>query len=104
MRSSVHRREYFRNSPVQREQNIARASARSARLRFGEAVDWRVFLALREEPCMVCGKTPSRGVDHIVPRRLGGRNVPEQLLPMCRSCNSRKSARERKAALRMAAP
>jgi hypothetical protein len=32
-------------------------------------------------------------IDHLTPRTLGGRNVAENLVPACRSCNSRKCHR-----------
>jgi len=41
-------------------------------------------------PCVVCGK-PSDTVDHIVPLSKGGSNELNNLQPMCRSCNSKKS-------------
>lgn len=50
--------------------------------------------------CSYCGDDlrvlPPRDVtiDHLVARKLGGRNVPENLVAACRSCNSQK--RERK--------
>lgn len=43
-------------------------------------------------PCVVCGK-PSDTVDHIIPKSRGGTNHPSNLQPMCRSCNSKKSAK-----------
>jgi 5-methylcytosine-specific restriction endonuclease McrA len=38
---------------------------------------------------------PSRDLtgDHILPRSRGGKNIPNNIAVMCRSCNSRKGAR-----------
>lgn len=63
--------------------------------------DRDVYQDLRAQPCLSCGRAPSRGVDHLVPLRLGGRHIRENLMPMCRSCNSRKAYRERAVALRV---
>ncbi len=40
-------------------------------------------------PCELCGAPPPSTVDHIIPRRFGGTNAPDNLRPLCRSCNSR---------------
>jgi hypothetical protein len=48
--------------------------------------------ALHGLPCVVCGK-PSDTVDHIIPLSKGGTNDPANLQPMCRRCNSKKSAK-----------
>lgn len=39
--------------------------------------------------CTKCGSTHALQIDHIVPRALGGENVPENLRLLCRNCNQR---------------
>ena len=43
--------------------------------------------------CVSCRVEDDMTVDHIVPRIRGGRDVADNLQPMCRPCNSRKGAR-----------
>ena len=50
------------------------------------------FLA-QYEVCPVCGSGHELTVDHIVPRYRGGGDEPENLQPLCRSCNSQKQAK-----------
>jgi 5-methylcytosine-specific restriction protein A len=52
-------------------------------------------MVLRAQPaCAVCG-APATDVDHVVPRRLGGRDALDNLQPLCHACHSRKTNRER---------
>lgn len=43
--------------------------------------------------CLRCRSVASLTVDHVVPLALGGSNNPDNLQPLCRSCNSKKGAR-----------
>lgn len=54
---------------------------------------------LRANPlCVDCAQhgrtTAANEVDHILPKRLGGTDEWENLQPLCKSCHSRKTARE----------
>ena len=60
----------------------------------------RVHLTKREilrrdnYTCQYCGKqTPYLTIDHIIPRRLGGRHTWENLVAACPTCNHRKGGR-----------
>lgn len=66
-------------------------AANAARL-FGEWLPWTVYADIEAMPCFDCGVEPAGGVDHIVPRSRGGRNVVENLQPACIACNKRKGA------------
>lgn len=48
--------------------------------------------------CWYCGTKTNPfvdfAVDHVVPVATGGKNDPENLVPCCRTCNSRKQARD----------
>jgi 5-methylcytosine-specific restriction endonuclease McrA len=48
----------------------------------------------REPVCVDCGD--GRGLDHVQPLARGGSNTSGNLANRCRSCNSRKGARERR--------
>jgi 5-methylcytosine-specific restriction protein A len=53
-------------------------------------------MVLRAQPaCVVCG-APATDVDHITPKRLGGRDDMANLQALCHSCHTRKTMRERR--------
>lgn len=56
-----------------------------------EAAD--LLLDLYENRCAYCGG-PVETWDHLVPITLGGETVPGNMVPACRSCNSRKRAKD----------
>lgn len=65
--------------------------------RRGYGGPWRRLrlLVLNHEPfCRLCG-APATEVDHIVPLRAGGTNELSNLQPLCKSCHSRKTGREK---------
>lgn len=49
--------------------------------------DWRDEFLIR--PCAYC-PAPADTIDHVLPVALGGRTTPDNCVPACRSCNSRK--------------
>ena len=53
------------------------------------AARWEYYGGL----CWICG-APACGIDHVIALARGGSNWPVNLRPACRSCNSRKSARD----------
>jgi len=59
------------------------------------ADEWRRFLGNRPDRCTYCGRDGlPLTADHVVPLSRGGRHEPANLVWACRSCNSRKSARD----------
>lgn len=70
----------------------ARTHALSAARR-GLGYAWRVVAAEVLErdghTCRYCGG-PASGVDHRIPRRVGGPSEPWNLVAACRPCNSKK--------------
>ena len=62
------------------------------------ADQWAAYLKTHLDPvgrikCVVCGTQEDMTCDHILPRIKGGRDVADNLQPMCRPCNSRKGKR-----------
>jgi len=59
-------------------------------------IEWsgaiREYIKERELPnqCLYCGSTQSLSYDHLIPRNRGGPDIPENVVPACRSCNSSK--------------
>ena len=59
-----------------------------------------ITLALRWEiwerddfTCLICGSRRFLTIDHFYPRSRGGPTIKENLVTLCKSCNSRKSAK-----------
>jgi len=64
----------------------------------GYGATWRKLrlLILHREPiCRLCGKKPSIDVDHILPKKRGGKDVEENLQALCHSCHSKKTQAEK---------
>lgn len=53
--------------------------------------EWEAVLAKYEHRCAVCGVTGKLTMDHIIPLVWGGQHCVENLQPLCKSCNSKKS-------------
>lgn len=49
-----------------------------------------LVLAKNDGRCVYCG-APADTIDHVIPRSKGGTDDPDNLVPACRDCNSRKS-------------
>jgi len=64
-----------------------RAATGGQRLR---AEDWFALLERFGHRCAYCGSTEDLCADHRIPLARGGSNTVDNLLPACRSCNSRK--------------
>ena len=83
------------------EEHSARCHKRRARL-LGCAVndlsaqDWREIKAEWDHTCAYCGQRPPLLTrDHIVPVSRGGNNTRCNVVPACKSCNSRKHVASR---------
>src|SRR5262245_29076879 len=62
----------------------------------GYGARWRRLrsMVLNRQPlCRIC-HAPATDVDHILPRRSGGRDTFENLQSLCHSCHSRKTVSE----------
>jgi 5-methylcytosine-specific restriction endonuclease McrA len=69
-----------------------RAQKQSAGGIFTE-MDWNQVKAIYKERCAYCGKRTKLTMDHIVPLVNGGFHGSPNIVPACRSCNSRKGVR-----------
>jgi hypothetical protein len=54
--------------------------------------DWQRILLEHSNSCAICKSDSNITIDHVIPLSKGGTNFPDNLQPLCRSCNSRKGA------------
>jgi hypothetical protein len=47
-----------------------------------------------ERKCIYCGRKSNLTIDHIIPRHLGGLDIPANLVLACKRCNSSKNSRD----------
>lgn len=57
------------------------------------ADDERLKMVL-PQACCYCGSQSALAVDHLIPKKQGGKNTGDNLVWACRSCNSSKGARD----------
>lgn len=57
------------------------------------ADQWATIKARYQQRCVYCAKKTDLTMDHIIPLSKGGQHTMENILPACRSCNSRKGNR-----------
>lgn len=93
--STLRARKYYATSSgratVLASQHRRRARERNAPTdaRYPEWVSMTLQMGL----CFKCESTEDLTVDHVVPLSLGGGNTADNLQPLCRRCNSSKSAK-----------
>ncbi|MGZ8351370.1 MAG: HNH endonuclease [Allosphingosinicella sp.] len=62
---------------------------------FYQSVRWRRIAAtvrsIRPPICAICGAHGARHVDHIMPRKAGGRETSDNLQLLCGPCHARKT-------------
>lgn len=54
------------------------------------AEDWLELVRLHKNRCHYCRKRKLLTIDHVIPLSKGGKHVKENIVPACRSCNSKK--------------
>jgi hypothetical protein len=55
--------------------------------------DWNKVLKEHNNACAKCGSTENLTIDHKYPVSKKGTNTPDNIQPLCKSCNSRKGNR-----------
>lgn len=53
-------------------------------------VEWLEILAKYNNSCAYCGNKEKLGQDHIIPLSRGGNHTKDNVVPACKSCNSKK--------------
>ena len=54
--------------------------------------EWKAVLMQYGNKCLRCGTSENIVIDHVIAISKGGPNTADNLQPLCRSCNSTKSA------------
>jgi 5-methylcytosine-specific restriction endonuclease McrA len=54
------------------------AGVKEARIRNPELIKF-----VRNQPCLICGKTAPNDAHHVISRGAGGEDEPENLMPLC---------------------
>lgn len=87
-------REWRKKNPDRARAHL-RASFHKRRVAAGAesftSAEWRALLLGHGPACGYCGKVAPLTADHRVPLSRGGMNVIANIIPACRSCNSRKN-------------
>jgi 5-methylcytosine-specific restriction endonuclease McrA len=55
--------------------------------------EWKELLILYGNKCLSCGSKDKITIDHVIPLALGGEHTKENIQPLCKSCNSKKSTK-----------
>jgi 5-methylcytosine-specific restriction endonuclease McrA len=90
-------RRYYRNHPEKEAAKDAKRRARKAAAPINDftATQWLEIQAVHDHRCAYCGKRAKGHLtqDHITPLSKGGSNTASNIIPACKSCNSRKNDR-----------
>lgn len=88
---------WAKNNPEKRQVNERNRRAR--KLGNGGSITFQEWEDLKKHydyTCLACGQREpyiKLTIDHVLPLKLGGKNVIENSQPLCKSCNSKKGAR-----------
>lgn len=92
-------RDYYRKTWDKRREVLSNSKHRRRSIvadhRGVTAGEWATIKKLCRARCYYCKrKTPALAMDHVNPLSKGGKHEPSNIVPACKSCNSKKSARE----------
>lgn len=88
----------FANNPHTKAAGAVRRSRYRARIRKVESdftvIQWQAIKDAYNHRCAYCGEKKPLTQDHVIPISKGGPHVASNIVPACKSCNSRKQDRE----------
>lgn len=80
-----------KKNPLRSLINVQRRRARKKSAAGKATVEqWAARSAFHGNRCVYCGRSGKLTIDHAIPLSRGGANWPSNLVPACKSCNSRK--------------
>lgn len=83
-----------RNPDGKRAKDVRRRARELGASGSWTGAEWRLVLERCGDRCYYCGAVGDLTVDHKVPLARGGSNHIDNLVPACRSCNSRKGTQD----------
>ncbi len=100
-------RDWQRRNPEKKRESVRRANAKNPAAKAARqlkrrgllrgpgmsSAEWRQLVASYSGLCAYCSGGGPLEIEHIVPVSRGGEHGPDNIVPACRSCNSRKHAR-----------
>lgn len=88
------RREYLQQHPEYSRITSLNYLARKKQAQGSFSLDeWRRLCEKYDHRCLWCGERKKLEPDHVIPLALGGSNTIDNIQPLCRKCNGRKSDR-----------
>lgn len=90
------RRDAYARNGVERARRLAYTDTRLAKIGAGRvlAEDWRKILEFFDYRCAYCLSRGGRlAMDHVIALSRGGEHSPENIVPACKYCNSKKGAK-----------
>jgi 5-methylcytosine-specific restriction endonuclease McrA len=91
-KGATYHRKWFLSHPDTRHLPVIAYRARKAKAS-GRGVskdDWIEILNRYNNKCLACGSTEDITMDHIIPLVKGGAHDPDNIQPLCKSCNCKK--------------
>lgn len=80
---------YTKNKPYWQHKKLKRKGLTRGIIKAQEWFMVQLFYGFR---CLCCGCQEKLTIDHIVPISMGGRNIIDNIQPLCKPCNSSKGA------------
>lgn len=68
--------------PYSKESQLSRGTRRYRR-KVASPKMWQAIIAAKRGPCRVCGSPLRSSYHHLVPRSIGGDDVPANIVPLC---------------------
>jgi len=72
--------------PFPKSRQLARGQRRYRR-KVASPKQWQVIIDAKQGPCRSCGIPGAIEFHHLVPRSLGGDDIADNIVPLCRPCH-----------------
>lgn len=87
------RRHYQENTEVYRASRQNRRARRRSNGGHISTAEWQSVLDRFNGKCAKCGSADNIHMDHVVPLAKGGKHSPDNIQPLCQTCNLRKGVK-----------
>lgn len=89
--SNIEEMKQFNTASTSKQRDYERRRGNSSKRSYGTGWQKIRSRALKRHPLCHCG-APATQVDHIIPKRRGGKDIMKNLQGLCGRCHSRKTA------------